>query len=100
MIIQGSTPGIQNIAKAYGTQAKTNQVKKPSSTSSLQGADQVTLSPAAQGFSQILQKLKNTPEVREDKVAEMREKMSAGTYQINNDEIAAKLLSGMGMVGR
>ena len=51
-----------------------------------------TPSKEAQSFSEMLKKLKETSEVREDKVSELQEKISSGQYFVSADNIAASLL--------
>ena len=91
MIISGNK--ISTIAKVYGDQTKVTPVSKKQGPSPVQGKDQVILSSQAQGFSQLLQQLKATPDVRADKVQELSAKFSAGTYQVSGDKIAAKMIA-------
>ena len=91
MIISGNK--ISTIAKVYGDQTKVTPASKKQGTSPVQGKDQVILSSQAQGFSQSLQQLKATPDIRADKVQELSAKFSAGTYQVSGDDIAAKMIA-------
>ena len=47
----------------------------------------------AQSFSEMLKKLKAVPEVREDKVSELQEKIESGQYFVSADNIAMSLLT-------
>ena len=91
MIISGNK--VATIAKVYGDQTKVMPASKKQGTSPVQGKDQVILSSQAQGFSQLLQQLKATPDIRADKVQELSAKFSAGTYQVSGDDIAAKMIA-------
>lgn len=90
MIISGKQ--IQNITKLYGDQTKVSKTAKSQSANSLQGKDEVILSSRAQEFSNLLQQAKNMPEVREDRVQELAEKIKSGNYKVSSEEVAEKML--------
>ncbi|SDF79504.1 flagellar biosynthesis anti-sigma factor FlgM [Sporolituus thermophilus] len=83
---------IQNILKVYGEQAKVGKSARQPSAGPAQRKDEVVLSAQAQEFSQILQALRNMPEVREDKVKELADRIAAGNYQVDAKEIAEKMV--------
>ena len=58
----------------------------------VQKSDAFTPSKEAQSFSDLLNKLKNEPEVREDKVNRLQQEISSGQYFISADKLAASLL--------
>ncbi|KYZ76481.1 flagellar biosynthesis protein FlgM [Anaerosporomusa subterranea] len=89
MIISGKQ--IQDALKVYADQ---NQKAKPAARSqqSVSKRDEVVLSPKAQEFSQLLQKLKAMPEVREEKVAELTARIEAGEYAVDAKDIVEKML--------
>ena len=65
-------------------------------TTAVRGAQKIdafTPSKAAQSFSEMLAKLKNAPEVREDKVAELEQQISSGQYFVSSADIASKILT-------
>jgi len=55
--------------------------------------DTVSLSKEARQVAAVTQKLEETPEVREDKVAEIQEKISTGTYTVDGQKAATNLLA-------
>lgn len=66
------------------------------STVNVRGArrsDEFTPSAEAQSFSEMLNKLKNTSDVRQDRVNELEQKISSGQYFVSADSIAASLLN-------
>ncbi len=71
-----------------------NQKAKPATRSqqAVSKRDEVVLSPKAQEFSQLLQKLKAMPEVREEKVAELTARIEAGEYVVDAKDIAEKMI--------
>ncbi len=55
--------------------------------------DEIILSSQAQSFSHILQKARSNVSVRQEKVDQISEKISAGQYQIDAKLIAEKMLA-------
>lgn len=83
---------IQNIFKAYGEQSKVNKTSKTEKSSPAMKKDEVILSSQAQATSQIYQGIYNVPDVREDKVKELSERIAAGKYHVDAKDIAEKML--------
>jgi negative regulator of flagellin synthesis FlgM len=92
MIISGKN--IQQIAKIYGDQVKPAKMNKSESTGKL-APDEVVLSTEAKEFSQMLQKLKAMPEVRQDKVQAIEGQLASGTYQVDSKAVAQKILQSL-----
>ena len=55
-------------------------------------ADTVALSSAAKDIHQAQRKMEAIPDVREDKVAQLKEQIENGTYEIDEEKIADKML--------
>ena len=55
-------------------------------------ADTVALSDAAKNIQEAQNQLEAIPDVREDKVAELKEQIENGTYEIDAEKIADKML--------
>ena len=55
--------------------------------------DAVSISSDAKYLNIALKALKNIPDVREDKVKELTEKIESGTYHIDSRKIAEKILN-------
>jgi negative regulator of flagellin synthesis FlgM len=62
-----------------------------------QASDRVDFSDSGKLFAQALKQAMNTPEVREEKVAALRDSIQNGTYQPGSKDIAAKMLSSLGL---
>jgi negative regulator of flagellin synthesis FlgM len=54
--------------------------------------DTVVISDAAKRIQEALAQLDEIPDVREDKVADLRKQIQNGTYEINPEKTAEKLL--------
>ena|SRR3990172_862171 len=61
--------------------------------------DQVVLSPEVQELQRLLKAVKELPDVREERVAFIREQIQNGTYQISDAALASKLLEWEGLNG-
>ena len=83
---QQTPHAIVKISKNAGAQtpAKKNSVVK--------SGDRVSLSPQARELIKAQKALANLPDVREDKVAELKARIDAGRYPIDSDGIAAKMI--------
>jgi negative regulator of flagellin synthesis FlgM len=55
-------------------------------------ADTVVLSDTAKTVQEARTQLESIPDVREDKVAELKEQVESGTYEIDAEKIAEKML--------
>lgn len=54
--------------------------------------DQVTISDQAQALRRLVEQVKAQPELREERVAELRAQIAAGEYQVDGDALAALLV--------
>lgn len=86
---------VQSVLKAYTDlkSVKNTQKDKQISASELSKKDEVLLSSQAQSFSQILQKAKNMPQVRQEKVDGIAAQFAAGQYNVDTRAIADKMLN-------
>lgn len=80
---------INRIYDSYQTQGITAS-KKIDKTSS---KDEVTFSSEAKDFAAITKLLSDVPDVRTDKVEEIKNRMSSGNYNVKAEEVAGKILS-------
>ena len=55
-------------------------------------ADTVVISEAAKRVQEARRQLDDIPDVREDKVLQLRNQIQNGTYEINADKIAGKMI--------
>lgn len=84
---------IQNLLKIYnkdlnsGT-AKVGEVKKKNVA-----RDELALSGESKIMQRAFQAIRQTEDVRQDKVDTIREQISAGTYTVADDEVAERMIS-------
>lgn len=84
---------IQSIAKLYGEQTKTAKSSKNPAAGSAQQPDEVILSSQAQEVSQYVRAIKGMPEVRDEVVNELSEKIASGEYKVDSRELADRILA-------
>ncbi len=78
------------IQQIYGsTSIKKTEEKKASNVSF---KDQLLLSATAKDAQVARQALANTPDVREEVIAPLKEQIDNGTYEVDTDDFAGKLL--------
>ena len=83
---------INSAANLYSAGA-TRYVNQTSSTRNVQKKDGFTLSNEGVSFKDMLMKLHNESEVRQEKVDEFTQKIQSGTYNVSAENIAASILS-------
>jgi len=81
-----------SVSPVGGVQASTrlNQVEKKTAAS---GADKVAVSDKAQVCQALIQKAKEIPSVREDRVRTLTEQIERGEFKVDAQKIAEKLSS-------
>lgn len=81
------------VSQLYKTQ-KTAKAQKAYSTSygNLGGYDQLQISQTGQDYQIAKQAVAGVSDIREDKVAQMKEKLANGSYNVDVDDFASKLL--------
>ena len=89
MLINSNGSAVQAASRVYAGSQSSGNTKRVSSVSGIDRADAFELSSEAQNFSDILNKLQNMSEVREDKVESVRNKDVAQTSSL---DIAQKLM--------
>lgn len=84
-----------HVAKAMKVYEKSRLNVSESTKELQQHKDQLELSEVAKDFQVALKAFRNLPEIREDKVNAIKEKMKQGTYQVSGKEVADKILEGI-----
>ena len=77
------------VAQIYNVQGQ-NKTLKTTSTSSAK--DQVSISKAGRDYQVAKTAVSEASDIREDKVAQLKSKIDAGTYRVDPDDFACKLL--------
>lgn len=93
MIINNNIHAFSNLytANAVISTKKSNSVSRNQKVRTFQ--DEMTISKEAQTFNEMVQKIKNESEIRQDKVEEYSRKIADGSYNVASENIAASILS-------
>jgi negative regulator of flagellin synthesis FlgM len=89
----GNNQGVQ--IDAYVNQVQDKNKVDPSENKSDKTAaktDTVVISDAAKRIQEARSQLDEVPDVNEEKVAQLRNEIENGTYEINADQIAGKMI--------
>ena len=71
---------------------KTNASSKAQRTNAYGGSDQVQISQLGKDFQIAKNAVKNSSDIRTDKVDAIKKQMEQGTYQVSNKEVADKMI--------
>lgn len=75
-----------------GVVADKSQGEGSGSAATVQSKDQVTLTDSARSLQKIEAAVAKTPVVNADKVAAVKQAISGGTYQVDANRVAGKML--------
>jgi negative regulator of flagellin synthesis FlgM len=84
---------IQALSSVYASTQPTQVRRAQHAAAPQTAADQFEVSHEAQSFSDMLQELQSMSDVRQDKVDAVAEQLAAGTYEVSNEDVAARLLN-------
>mgnify|MGYP001220173117 CR=1 FL=1 len=90
MKIWGEGPKVPEV---YGKNKNISKAEKTSGTTSKQ--DEVSISNEAKNFQTITKAVKEAPDVREDRIRELRDRYESGNYKVEGKDVAAKILESM-----
>ena len=71
---------------------KTSAEQQQQQTSGVE-SDNVTISEKGKDVSEMTRTLKSMPEVRADKIADLKERIANGTYNVSARDVAAKIVN-------
>lgn len=69
-----------------------SQGKHPEKGEEVITKDQITLSETAKQIARLMIEVSNLPDIRADKVEELKNAINAGTYEIRGSEVAGKII--------
>lgn len=79
---------MSQVAQIY----KSNQTQGVNKTQKSNARDEVHISEAGKDFQIAKKALQEVPDVRQEKIAMIKSSMEAGTYKVDSDSLADKLL--------
>jgi flagellar biosynthesis anti-sigma factor FlgM len=81
-----------DVSRTTGTTAAVQPAGKAHQRTYVQTSDSVTLSDSARSMATARTAVHNAPDVREQKVADIKQQLSDGTYQVSSRVLAGKML--------
>lgn len=82
-----------DIPRIFGIYERQKNVKKIDKTSPLAlKKDVVSISNNAKDYQLIVKALKETPDIRQDRVNELKQKYDSGNYDVSGRDIAEKII--------
>lgn len=90
MKIWGEGP---KVSEVYGKNKGISKTEKTTGTTSKQ--DVVSISNEAKNFQTIMKAVKEAPDVREDKIKDLKDRYESGNYQVKGKDVAEKILDSM-----
>ncbi len=90
MIISGTQ--VQNLLKIYGNEG-TNKVDKKQFGKIAGKNDELAISNESRIKQRAMQAVKQAEDIRLDKVNQLQEEISSGTYAVTDDEVAEKMIA-------
>lgn len=76
------------ISQAY----QTNSTKSTTKAANSSFRDKLEISQTGKDYQVAKQAVTATPDIREDKMNDIKQRMAAGTYNVNSQEVADKLV--------
>jgi negative regulator of flagellin synthesis FlgM len=91
MKVSNTNETTANLVDAYRT---ADNIKKETKTGGVfPQNEKIELSSDVKDFNQIKKALDNIPDVREDKVQQIKKQINEGTYNVSGEKIAEKMVS-------
>lgn len=69
-----------------------SKINKVSSKKSVSKTDKLEISQAGKDYQVAKQAVSNAPDIRQDKVEDIKQRLANGTYNVSDEDLADKLL--------
>ena len=80
---------IQKVLNAYNKNTNTKKVKESNRFSK---KDEFSISKEAKEIQRAMKAAKNSPDIRKEKIQEIRERINSGNYNVDAKKIAEKMI--------
>lgn len=94
MEIPGNDIRIKNktVQDRVDVAGKKSANQKPEPAGQVSGGEQIALSAKAKGIQKALETVQTSPDIRSEKVAEIKNQIASNTYQVDSEALAEKIL--------
>ncbi|MBZ4647251.1 MAG: negative regulator of flagellin synthesis FlgM [Petroclostridium sp.] len=83
-----------DFSKIIGVYNKNKKIEKANNIQGVEGKkDTISISSQAKDYQLALKAVRQVPDIREEKVRELEQKYSSGTYNISSEDVADKIVS-------
>lgn len=83
---------VNNVLRAYGTYNNDYAAKVNRASSTIEKKDSVEISNESKEFNSIMKAVMDAPDLRGDKVADIKSRVALGNYNISSSAVANKIL--------
>lgn len=83
---------IEGLTPKTGMMPEKTQGKASERSEEVLTKDQVTVSETAKQISRLMVEVSNIPDIRTDRVEELKNAINSGTYEVKGSEVAGKIL--------
>ncbi|MCS7202866.1 MAG: flagellar biosynthesis anti-sigma factor FlgM [Thermodesulfovibrio sp.] len=83
---------IEGVGANIQVSTEKSQGKHPEKGEEIATKDQITLSETAKQLSKLMVEVSNLPDIRADKVEEIKNAINTGTYEIRGSDVAGKII--------
>jgi negative regulator of flagellin synthesis FlgM len=94
MEIYGTNPLVVSKNNVQRLEVSQQSERTQKSGGELSDSDRLELSVRSQEISHLNELIRSTPDIREDKVEQVRKELESGTYNVKAEKIAEKLIGG------
>jgi negative regulator of flagellin synthesis FlgM len=90
MKIWGNIPKVSGV---YGNSGKINQPARVGEVTAKR--DEFSISGTAKDFTSVMRILKEIPDIRQDRVNEIKQKIESGQYSVRASDVAGKIVQSL-----
>lgn len=84
---------VQNILKTYAKELRSGNVEKGKQVQGKLGKDELSISGDSKLKQRVMQAAIKSEDIRSSLVKELAEKISTGSYEVSNNDVAEKMIS-------
>lgn len=83
---------VQNLLKVYESNLGNSRTGKVEASQPVMKKDDVSISDASKLKQKVMQAVNQSPDIRTDRVEEIKDKLASGTSEVSDDDIAQKMM--------